>query len=80
MPVFDDDTSMVIEFDLHGTTGDLEKRLEQMAVSIFAIMAVEVPVAWALSHRMGLNGIWVAYPVAFLPMLTLQTSKVPLNP
>ena len=49
VPVFDDDTSMVIEFDLHGTTGDLEKRLEQMAVSIFAIMAVEVPVAWALA-------------------------------
>ncbi|MDR3454701.1 MAG: MATE family efflux transporter [Rhodoferax sp.] len=44
------------------------------AISMFAILAVEVPVAWGMSHRIGLNGIWVAYPVAFLAMLALQTS------
>ncbi|MDB5847630.1 MAG: family efflux transporter [Rhodoferax sp.] len=42
--------------------------------SVFAILAIEVPVAWLLSERIGLNGIWVAYPVAFLSMLALQTS------
>jgi Na+-driven multidrug efflux pump len=44
------------------------------AISIFCIALIEVPVAWWLSHRMGLNGIWVAYPVAFTAMLTLQAS------
>ena len=41
-------------------------------ISIFCIALIEVPVAWWLSHRFGLNGIWVAYPVAFTAMLTLQ--------
>ncbi|WP_210411725.1 MATE family efflux transporter [Rhodoferax sediminis] len=44
------------------------------AISMFAILAIEVPVAWGLSHRIGLNGIWMAYPVAFLAMLAMQTS------
>ncbi len=43
------------------------------AISIFSIALIEVPVAWWLSHRMGLNGIWIAYPVAFISMLTLQS-------
>jgi len=41
-------------------------------ISIFSIALIEVPVAWWLSHRMGLNGIWIAYPVAFTAMLTMQ--------
>jgi putative MATE family efflux protein len=44
------------------------------AISIFCIAAVEVPVAWFLSHRIGINGIWTAYPVAFIAMLVLQTA------
>ena len=44
------------------------------AISIAAIMAIEVPVAWALSQRIGLNGIWIAYPVAFTAMLAMQTT------
>lgn len=44
------------------------------AISITAIMAIEVPVAWALSQRIGLNGIWIAYPVAFTAMLAMQTA------
>jgi putative MATE family efflux protein len=43
-------------------------------ISIFCIAAIEVPVGWAMSHRIGVNGIWVAYPVAFLCMLALQTA------
>jgi putative MATE family efflux protein len=41
-------------------------------ISIFCIALIEIPVAWWMSHRIGLNGIWVAYPVAFTAMLTLQ--------
>jgi len=44
------------------------------AISIFAIAFVEVPVAYLLSRKIGINGIWIAYPVAFVTMLALQTS------
>jgi putative MATE family efflux protein len=44
------------------------------AISIFCIAAIEVPVAWVLSHRIGINGIWIAYPVTFIAMLGLQTA------
>lgn len=43
-------------------------------IAIFCIMAVEVPVAWFMSQRIGINGIWIAYPVTFIAMLTLQTA------
>ena len=42
--------------------------LAPMAISIFAILGVEVPVAWALSRSIGIDGIWIAYPVAFAVM------------
>lgn len=44
------------------------------AISMFCIGVVEIPVAWLLSNRYGLNGIWAAYPVAFLTMLAMQTA------
>ncbi len=45
-----------------------------MGISIFCIALIEVPVAWVLSHRIGINGIWMAYPVTFVAMLGLQTA------
>jgi putative MATE family efflux protein len=48
--------------------------LAPMAISIFAILAVEVPAAWVLSGRLGIEGLWIAYPVAFTAMLVLQSS------
>jgi putative MATE family efflux protein len=42
------------------------------AISIFAVLAVEVPVAWFLSGRIGIDGIWIAYPIAFSAMLVMQ--------
>lgn len=44
------------------------------AISIFAVLAVEVPVAWFLSGRIGIDGVWIAYPVAFSTMLILQSA------
>jgi putative MATE family efflux protein len=41
-------------------------------ISIFCIVAVEVPSAWALSHMRGLDGIWMAYPITFSAMLLGQ--------
>jgi putative MATE family efflux protein len=43
-------------------------------LSISAILLVEVPVAWMLSQRIGINGVWIAYPVTFVTMLILQVS------
>jgi putative MATE family efflux protein len=41
-------------------------------IGIVTIWAVEVPVAYLLSHTIGLRGIWMAYPIAFTFGLTAQ--------
>jgi putative MATE family efflux protein len=43
-------------------------------LSVFAIWGVQVPVAWLLSQKMGfgLDGVWLAYPVAYVVMFGLQ--------
>jgi putative MATE family efflux protein len=44
------------------------------AISIFCIVAIEVPSAYALAGRFGIEGVWMAYPIAFLSMLVLQAA------
>jgi putative MATE family efflux protein len=44
------------------------------ALSIFSIWGVEVPCAWGLSRRIGVDGIWIAYPIAFAAALLFQAS------
>lgn len=44
------------------------------AITMFCILCIEIPTAWALSNTYGINGIWAAYPITFLAMLTLQTT------
>lgn len=41
-------------------------------ISICSIWAVEVPVAYVLSHRIGLNGVWYGYPAAYVTGFVLQ--------
>jgi putative MATE family efflux protein len=48
--------------------------LVPMAISIFCIAAIEVPSAYALAARIGLEGVWWAYPIAFTSMLVLQSA------
>jgi len=45
-------------------------------LSLVAVFFVEVPVAWWLSQHtsLGIDGVWIAYPVAFCTMLILQAS------
>lgn len=45
-----------------------------VAISIFCIVGVEIPAAYLLSARFGLEGVWMAFPVAYLAMLVLQSS------
>jgi putative MATE family efflux protein len=42
------------------------------AIGIFAIWGVEVPAAYLLMHRFGLDGVWMGYPIAFCSGLLLQ--------
>ncbi|WP_043117207.1 MATE family efflux transporter, partial [Pseudacidovorax intermedius] len=44
------------------------------AITIGAVLLVEVPAAWWMSHRFGLKGIWMAYPMGFCAMLLMQTA------
>ena len=46
--------------------------LAPTAIGIFAIIAVEVPVAWFLSHAIGIDGVWIGYPAAFTAMFVMQ--------
>jgi Na+-driven multidrug efflux pump len=43
-------------------------------IGITSIWAVEVPVAYVLMHRLGIDGIWIAYPVAYVVGLLCQSS------
>lgn len=44
------------------------------AIGIFAIWGVEVPAAYVLMQRFGLDGVWMGYPIAFCAGLALQFS------
>jgi putative MATE family efflux protein len=44
------------------------------ALSILAIVAVEIPVGWFMSEWKGAPGVWIAYPAAFCAMLIMQAS------
>ena len=46
--------------------------LVPMLITIFSIWGVEVPVAWYLSHHIGLSGVWYGYPAAFAVNVALQ--------
>jgi putative MATE family efflux protein len=43
-------------------------------LSIGAIWLIQVPASYLLSHRIGLDGVWIAYPIAFFAMLGLQSA------
>jgi putative MATE family efflux protein len=46
--------------------------LTPMLLSIFAIVAIELPAAVILSRTVGLKGVWAAYPIVFCAMFILQ--------
>jgi putative MATE family efflux protein len=41
-------------------------------IGIFTIWGVEVPAAYLLMHRLGIDGVWMGYPIAFVVGVTLQ--------
>lgn len=45
-----------------------------LLISMLSIAAIEVPSAVALSSQLGLDGVWLAYPITFSAMFLLQMS------
>ena len=45
-----------------------------MTLSIAVIWVIQVPASYILSSRIGLDGVWAAYPLAFVVMLIAQAS------
>lgn len=48
--------------------------LVPMAISIACIVLVQVPAAYVLNASLGLQGVWMAFPIAYAAMLALQTA------
>ena len=44
------------------------------AISAGAILLLQLPCAWLLGRWLGLDGVWMSYPVVFTVMLVLQTT------
>lgn len=44
------------------------------AISIACIVLVQVPAAYLLDARFGLEGVWMAFPITYAAMLALQTA------
>jgi putative MATE family efflux protein len=67
-----------IIFGLAGVTAAVMRASGEVliptGISVFSIAAIQVPLAWWLSRRMGINGVWVAYPIAFTAMFAMQAA------
>ena len=46
--------------------------LMPVAISIFCVLGVELPMAYLFNAHFGLEGVWMAFPVTYLAMLVLQ--------
>lgn len=45
-----------------------------VGISIASILVVQLPMAHVLSGHFGLEGVWMAFPIAYATMLTFQTA------
>lgn len=48
--------------------------LVPVTIAILCIAVIQLPAAYLLSQRFGLEGVWMAFPIAYLAMLALQTT------
>lgn len=48
--------------------------LAPTGIAIFCIAAIEVPSAYLLADRFGVDGVWMSYPIAFVSMFVLQAA------
>ncbi|MGE8100502.1 MATE family efflux transporter [Pseudomonas fluorescens] len=45
-----------------------------VAIAIVCVVGVQLPMAYVLDAQFGLQGVWMAFPLAYLSMLALQTA------
>ena len=68
----------ILVFGFQAVVGGLMRAsgvvLVPMAISVFCILAIQLPAAYVLDAQMGLPGVWVAFPVAYVAMLVMQTA------
>lgn len=68
----------ILVFGFQAVVGGLMRAsgvvLVPMAISVFCILAIQLPAAYVLDMQMGLPGVWVAFPVAYVAMLAMQTA------
>lgn len=66
----------VIFFGASGVFGGIMRASgtvwQPMIMTILALTVVEVPVAFALNRAIGVDGVWWAYPAAFIAMFAMQ--------
>ncbi|MEB0208546.1 MATE family efflux transporter [Pseudomonas sp. CCC3.1] len=48
--------------------------LVPMGITVFCVLCIELPVAYALNAHFGLEGVWMAFPVTYIAMLLMQTA------
>ncbi len=48
--------------------------LMPVVISIFCILGVQTPAAYLLDAHFGLQGVWMAFPLAYVTMLVLQVA------
>ena len=48
--------------------------LVPMSITVFCVLCIELPVAYALNAHFGLEGVWMAFPVTYIAMLIMQTA------
>ncbi|MEO8297482.1 MAG: MATE family efflux transporter [Burkholderiales bacterium] len=67
----------LLVFGFQATVGGIMRAsgvvMVPVAISILCIVAVQLPAAYLLQGRFGLEGVWMAFPVAYLAMLALQS-------
>ena len=68
----------ILVFGFQAVVGGLMRAsgvvLVPMAISVFCILCIQLPAAYLLDAQFGLPGVWIAFPVAYVAMLVLQTA------
>lgn len=67
----------ILVFGFQAVVGGLMRAsgvvLVPMAISVFCILGIQLPAAYVLDAQLGLQGVWMAFPIAYVAMLLMQT-------
>jgi putative MATE family efflux protein len=52
-------------FIYSGAIRGLGRTMSSLILTIISLIGIRMPVAWLLSHKMGITGIWLAFPISW---------------